>query len=386
MFRRFQTALVIALALVASANAFAVASPSAVVDLPKPATSDDSRILSAVEVEKLLGGKNVGYTEHYQAGRFFESKGLTDQAIDHYKTAATDAHSQPNAYKHLAQVYLATSRPDKAEAAVKDGIKRFPDDYGLRLTAGYIYHNEHKLEDAVAMYKKAASLRPESRDVQLAVADVLNDMERPQDALPFVEKATAGGHGSEFGYYEKAKTLIKLHRNADALDPLSRNFALNPFNFKSGKFYTSLLFTQKDYKKALEVALCMMPYTGGQDLKDVKDLALGCISKISKDDVGAAVKSADSKMKDDNHRAFLHFALGDVYDKAKQPDEAMLQYKQGLVFNPKFGRGYLRLGEDLEAKNDFKGAAENYEKAFQYNPKDEEIVSRRDKLKNSGKK
>jgi tetratricopeptide (TPR) repeat protein len=390
VFSRSQLVLLVVLTMAGTAHSYAAgaadaAKTSPVVDLPKPSTSDEGRILSATEIEKLLGGKNVGYAEHYQAGRFFESKGLTDQAIDHYKMAAADAHAQPNAYKHLAQVYLAVSHPEKADATVKDAIKRFPDDFGLRLTAGYVYHNEHKLEDAVAMYKKAASLRPDNKDVQLAAADVLNDLEKPQAALPYVEKATAGGHASEFAYYEKAKTLIKLRRNADALEPLSHNFATNPFNYKSGKFYSSLLFTQKDYKKALEVSLCMLPFTVGPDMDDVKTIALGCIARLRGADVLAVARIAESKIKDDKHKAILHFALGDIYDKANHPDEAMAQYKQGLVFNPRFGRGYLRLGEDLEAKKDLKGAAENYEKAFQFNPKDQEIVSRRDKLKNSGK-
>lgn len=378
MFGRFKLVLLVASTMLSSTCAFAA-------DVPKVSTSDSSRVLTAEEVEKLLGQKNVGYAEHYQAARFFESKGLTDQAIDHYKMAIADAHAQANAYKHLAQVYLSTLHPEKADATVKDGVKRFPDDFGLRLTAGFVYHNEHKLEDALAMYKKAISLRPDNKDIQLATADVLTDLGKPQEALPYADKVIASGHASDFAYFEKAKILVALGRRADALEPLAHNFASNPFNYKSGRLYSSLLFTQKKHAQALEVCLCLLPFTVGPDMDEIKTMVLGCLANMQTADVLAKAKSAENKISDAKHKAILHFALGDVYDKANHPDEAMAQYRAGLVFNPKFGRGYLRLGEDLEAKKDLKGAAENYEKAFQFSPSDKEIVSRREKLKNSGK-
>ena len=341
---------------------------------------DSAPILTAAQVEKVLGQPHVGYQAHYDAGRFFESKGLVDQAIDHYKQAIADKGVQASAYKHLAQLCLTSKDAKTTDSVVADGLKRFPDDYGMHLTAGFVYHNEHKLPEALAMYKKAISISPKNPDIYLATADVLSDMSKGKEALDMVNHSMSLAKPATLAYYEQAKALMALGKINEALVPLKRNFTENPLNYKNGQIYSALLQKQGKNAEGLEVSLCLLAGVSGVSMEETKTMVTGFLSSLSPEVVKVTIKKAEDRIADKNSKAIIHFALGDVYDRATRRDDAMAQYKAGLALNPSFARGYLRLGEDLEANKDLRGASQNYDKAFALDRNDSEIVSRREKL------
>jgi tetratricopeptide (TPR) repeat protein len=116
-------------------------------------------------------------------------------------------------------------------------------------------------------------------------------------------------------------------------------------------------------------------------MDDLKLMVAYLLMRLPPDAVQRSIRFAELKIGNPKTQAILHFALGDIYDRAHQPDNAMLQYKAGLSLNPDYARGYLRLGEDLEGKSSLNEALNNYEKAYSLNARDPEIKSRLDKLK-----
>jgi tetratricopeptide (TPR) repeat protein len=340
------------------------------------------KLTTASDVEKLLATKNVSYENHLVAARFFEAQGLLTQAAEQLHSAINYKEARPEAFKSLSQILLKTEDVKEAERVIMLGAKKFPTDYGVLLNAGFVMHNCHKLPQALDFYKRASEVRPASPDIWLAMSDVLIDLNRPKDALSSAEKALGMPNPGSLAYFEKAKALLALGRLNDAVEPLSKNFATNPFNFSSGMLYGAVLQKLGRFEESLNVRLCLLVTTSGKPMENLKAMISDLLSKLSSDAAQRSIKFAELKIGNPATRAVLHFALGDIYDHAHQPDNGMVQYKAGLSLNPDYARGYLRLGEDYEdAKSNLNDALRNYEKAYSLNAKDPEIRSRLEKLK-----
>jgi tetratricopeptide (TPR) repeat protein len=341
-----------------------------------------SKTTSTADVEKLLSAKNAGYENHMVAARFFEARGLLSQAEEQYHLAISFKEAKPEAFKNLAQLLLRTEDQKEAENVILAAVKNYPTDYGVLLNAGFVLHNCHKLPQALALYKRASIVRPASSDIWLAMGDVLIDMNKPEEALASIEKALAMPGPTNLAYFEDAKALLALGRLKDAVVPFSKNFASNPFNYTSGLAYSALLQKLGRLEEALNVRLCLLAVSSGKPMDDLKLMTADLLMKLPADAVQRSIRFAELKIGNPKTQAILHFALGDIYDRAHQPDNGIIQYKAGLSLNPDYSRGYLRLGEDYEdAKSNLPEALNDYEKAYSLNARDPEIKSRLEKLR-----
>jgi tetratricopeptide (TPR) repeat protein len=139
------------------------------------------------------------------------------------------------------------------------------------------------------------------------------------------------------------------------------------------------LLNQQQPAKALLVFLCLLPSVDGAEMAKTKYQIGMLVRTLPADRFKVAVDTALGFIHEPAKRAIVHFALGDVLDRLNRSPEAIQHYQVGIKENPRFARGYLRLGEDLElVKKDFKGAMENYRKASALDKegKDKEIPLR----------
>jgi Tfp pilus assembly protein PilF len=338
--------------------------------------------ITAALVEKLLKTAPKAYNTHLTAAKFYEQKGIIGQAQDEYRQAITCKGAMAEAYKHLAQLLLKSADYAEAERVARAGLKAFPQDYGMLLTTGYVLHNEHKLGDAMQMYEGARKIQPNNPEIYVALADVASNLNQPQKALQYIEKAISLGKPGELILYEQAKVLVLLGRFEDAKKPLATNFAQNPLNAKNNQLYLSVLTSQKLPKEALLVQLCMLAPANDKQMVLAKAAVKNVLATMPEQDARESIAGAEASIKDIKLKGRLHFALGDIYDRLGQPQIAIIQYQAGLSFDPSLARGYLRLGEDLETyKKDLSGAMKNYQKASSLDSQDHEIQMRLNQLK-----
>jgi len=363
----------------------AVLLPTAVRAEPSapPAAGPATPRITAEQVEKLMKTAPHAYATHLKAGIFYQDKGIVGQAQDEFRQAIACKDTTPEAYKFLSQLLLKSNDRAEAERVARQGVRLFPHNYGMLLTAGYILHNESKLADALSMYEAAMKEEPQNPQIYVALADVSSAMNQPQKALQYVNKALALGPATDLICFEQAKVLVMLGRFEEAKKPLAQNFAKDPLNFKNNKLYLSVLNSQKSSpREALKVQLCIMVPANKKQMDLAKVQVKEMLSTMSDSDATSAISNAEAAIKDIKLKARLHFALGDVYDRINKADAAIKQYRAGLALDPGFARGYLRLGEDLETfKNDTAGALKNYEKAASLDPADPEIQIRLKQLK-----
>jgi tetratricopeptide (TPR) repeat protein len=71
----------------------------------------------------------------------------------------------PAVYQLLSEVYVKKGEPAKAEAELKEGMEKHPQDLGLRLKLGQVYLTQKKCDDAIEQFQKILKVKPESSDV-----------------------------------------------------------------------------------------------------------------------------------------------------------------------------------------------------------------------------
>lgn len=339
----------------------------------------EERVPSAAEVERLLRAGPKTYKAHFSAGRLYESQGLVGQAQDEYRLAIKCAAPQPDAYKRLAQLLLRSRDYGEAIKISTAATKLFPKDYGVWLTAGYVLQNADKIAPAYVFYEKARALKPEEPQTYIALADVCMVLDDKKKALNFINRGYKLAPPTVLMRFERAKVLMWLGKFDEAMVDLAANFKEDPINLGNNRMYSGLLLNQQQPQKALLVFLCLLPSVEGAEMAKTKYQIGFLVRTLPADKVKVEVDTALGLIHEPAKRAIVHFALGDVLDRLNRSPEAIHHYQAGIKDNPRFARGYLRLGEDLElVKKDYKGAMENYRKAsaLDKDGKDKEIPLR----------
>lgn len=341
------------------------------------------------EVERLLKSAPNSYMSHFRAGQLYIKAGSIGQAQEEFQKSIKCKDAQPAGYKELALLYMRSLDAKQAISVIDEAVKKFPKDYGVLLTAGYVYHNQRQLSEALAFYQRALAVNSNA-EIYLAIADVQNNMGKPKEALVSLDKAQKVGkmtaEARTLARFERAKTLIALARFSEAAIELEGNYKEKPASVSNGKLYISVLEQMNKKDKALEVACVLLSSANGKQMEMSKAQVRVYLLSMSDTAAGASIKKAESLIGDKKLKARMHFALGDIYDRLNKFEPAIAQYQAGLKFDDQFARAYLRLGEDLEsARKDYKGALANYLKAQTINARetvrDQEISLRLDALR-----
>lgn len=345
----------------------------------------------AAAIERQLKRAPQSYESHLKAGQFYLKEGSIGQAQDEFRIAIKCKNPGAEAFKQLALLNMRSQDYDQSTAVIEQAVKLFPREYGVLLTAGYVMHNQTKLPEALAYYNRAAAIQPHNPEIYLAKADLLNAMNKSQEALSTLEKASKLGHLSKAAeallHYERAKVYINMSRYADAAAELNINYKADPETLNNNKLYLTVLDKLGKKQKELEVALIILSADNGQQMQERKGLIGGLIKTLSPSQIEASLKEAEKLITARQFKARMHFAMGDIMDRQARYKDAIQEYRRGLAINPDFARGYLRLGEDLEmAQNDFKGAMLNYQKALTLDKNDKEIKLRIKALSEKQKK
>lgn len=341
-----------------------------------------TKTITSESIEKELKNNPHSYEVRIKAAHYLENMGCLGQAEEQYQAAGQCPNAQAEAFLRLAQMRLQQRQYKKAQEAADLGVKKFPNNYGTQLTAGYVYHNLSSLDVALSAYQKAQKLQPKNPEIYIALADVYLARNEYEKALNQLEQCAKLNPPQLLYRYQKGKVLQKLGRLTEARDILEKNYREKPFESKSSLLYLEVLETSKLTEKALEVALTMLAGAQGKEMITLKARIKLLIAQLKPSQVEKAKEKSLAVIADPKLKARLMFALGDIFDQMSLPDWAIKNYRSGLKLNPKFARGHLRLGEDLETYlKDKAHALQEYQLALELDPKDKETKLRMGSLK-----
>src|SRR5437867_7932686 len=142
----------------------------------------DRVYIAKLEQEARSGTQRAGFSAaiaHHAAAWFELSRGDMGHALADARTAANYAPEEPLMLLNVAYLYLRRSE-FKESLDYLDRARRFaPDNADVAKLAGWAYYGLNKLDQAVAEWKRALALRPDS-EVQRALDKALADKQEEE--------------------------------------------------------------------------------------------------------------------------------------------------------------------------------------------------------------
>lgn len=307
----------------------------------------DEQAVSIFEHAVKLAPKSVAM--HYQLALVLQRVNRVPEAVELFKQVIAAEPKNVDALTNLgmamAQAHNATEGiPYLKRAIVLNGqVTTAHQD----LAAAYIQVN--RIDEAVAELKTAIKLSPDSPELHYDLGTAYKLQDDAKDAIPELETAEKLNPTGYEPAYVLGLLYMQVARYAEAAQQLEVSLKLHPQNGEGwatlGSVYNKL-DRLPEAVAALREAIRQMP--------DHSDSHLILASVLVKqNDVAAA--SAERKVAADLMRQHMNLQRAEVATNSGKSlleggklDDAIVQFRDALAFDPKYVEAHLKLAEALE--------------------------------------
>jgi len=130
---------------------------------------------------------------HYSLGQLLRQECEFEEAATAYEAAVKQGHTTPDAYRNLAEAWLEAGYPDRAMAAADNGVQRFPDHALLHRVRARMHRELEVPGDPVQLLWQSARATPANADLWRTLAELLNRLERKDEARAALAEARTRG-------------------------------------------------------------------------------------------------------------------------------------------------------------------------------------------------
>ncbi len=343
--------------------------------------------LQSSEIESLI---NTARTDtknslaHFVLGQYYESVNFGTLSAEQYEQAFDLDPKNSKAIVALARMKFRMGDEEASRKILIKAINLFPNDRDVLVTCGLFMQRHGDLKTAQACYQKALALAPPTAELMGAQAELLYQQSHYVDALKAAQLALKLNPNNILAKSVRGKCLFLAQEYKRAVPLLKDAYTAMPVNDDIAATYSNAALKAHDYEQALEPTLIAMAYAVKTPSKLIyyKRKVAGLITGLPPAIVEQQIQAAEKKTKGSQGGKFLYFCLGDVFDRLHRPADAIACFKKGLTIDSTYGRGYLRLGMDLEDyAGDHETALKCYENAFVLLPEDPEVKLRIARMK-----
>ena len=184
-----------------------------------------ARIFGSVaflNMQKLARVAPASVWRHQAEAEAYESQGSNDAAISEYRQVLSVDPGRPGIHYRIGRTLLARSRqsnaPEDVTAAAKEFAQELEIDSGNANAAyelGEIHRNAGEFDQAQRFFEQAVQHHPDFEEAQLGLAAVLMSLQKPDLALPHLQKAVALNPGNEVVWYRLSQVQGMLGHEAE---------------------------------------------------------------------------------------------------------------------------------------------------------------------------
>jgi tetratricopeptide (TPR) repeat protein len=145
---------------------------------------------------------------HEAAAEAFESEGASESAIPEYRLVLTLDPHRPGIHYRLGRTLLARSAKTKSAEDVAEAAKEFeqelqqePGNANAAYELAEIHRNAGEVEEARKFFEMALKHHPDFEEAHLGLASVLIIEQKPELALPHLQKAIALNPDNQVSWY-----------------------------------------------------------------------------------------------------------------------------------------------------------------------------------------
>jgi tetratricopeptide (TPR) repeat protein len=313
---------------------------------------------------------------HLLLGRGYEMLGLPEQAYEQFSLALKYGLNTPSEIVLLIKALAKSGHMKSAQQLVDEAVQRFPNDPEIKFWEGNFLYSRNKVSQAEEKYAEALKGNKPILGLYSALASIRFTQQRYEMALQLALKDLATNPNYVLANEVAGLSYVQLKRYSEAVEPMHKAFTASPMKNMISQAYAKALYWTGDYANALRPALVNLAFTS--DLYSYnapsKRLLEPILRHVTRKQLIEKIDEVSKHLGIAKNAAF-HFCLADVLDRYGFRDIAMEQYRAGLDLQPKFPRGWYRLGLDLENyKRDYAGALSCLRTASALQPQDEEIA------------
>jgi tetratricopeptide (TPR) repeat protein len=334
------------------------------------------------QVEHYVAAHKDDPRSHYLLGLVYQRLGYMESATEEYDKAWSKDKKFYDAFFMAAAIKLQGGNKAKdAKSLSAVALQEMQDDFVALTRLATLMQQSGFNDDADKLLARANALHPQSAEMTASLAGKKLADHQYREALDLAERAIAGG-ATLNGYVAKGEALLAMRRQAEALTAFRQAFKIDQSSPDLNKVYGTLELKMGNNADALPPLLYALGQTTMTKVNVLIKGNLGtALSRVPPEKAQEKINAVAAKLGGSFLGAQMRFALGDVFDRLGRHREAMEQYRQGLVIQPDFARGYFRLGRDYEVyMRDFPTAQSYYERAIRYDGGDAEAKLRSERL------
>lgn len=192
----------------------------------------------ALELDPLLEPEvtralRFAYASEFQRGIQAFNRGRNDDsefpvAAQYFNNAGSIQPDSSGAYVNEAYAWMNASQPENAlepfEMAIEKGDTE-PDSYRFLAT---LYQSNNRMDDAVALLERAASMYPDNVDIQTDLLNVYQMTGQIDKAMDRYMAAVERDPENELFRYNYGTLLTQMERYDEAIEQLNRAVQINP--------------------------------------------------------------------------------------------------------------------------------------------------------------
>jgi tetratricopeptide (TPR) repeat protein len=298
--------------------------------------------------------------------------GKADEALNLYNDLEKKVGLTDQVLQGRQKIYLKKNDINKAAADLELLIKNNPSDVRYYLFLGDLYYANDKVDEALAVYKKALTLDSANPFTRLAIAQIYDGQKKPKEAF---EELKIAFKQPDLNIDQKVKVIIRYF---DAFpDPEALQYALELSKIlteahaddpKSFSLYGDVLF-QKNELESAKVA-----YQKALDLnKNVYAIWEQLIRlQLSLDDAKGTIKNGEEALTLFPNQYPLYFFTALGYIQNKEFDKAISYLNNALGFDIENislkAQIYSSLGDAYQQQKKYKESVAAYENALLIEP------------------
>ncbi|XP_058047770.1 protein O-mannosyl-transferase TMTC1 isoform X5 [Ahaetulla prasina] len=177
---------------------------------------------------------------HNNYGVFLVDTGSPETAVSHYQKAIELSPGHHVAMVNLGRLYRSLGQNKNAEVWYKRALK-VARKVEILSPLGALYYNTGRYEDALKIYREAASLQPSNKETRLALAQVLTTMGQAKEAEQMLSHIVTEGAECLECYRLLSAIYSKQENYNKALEAIDKALQLKP---KDPKIISELFFTK----------------------------------------------------------------------------------------------------------------------------------------------
>lgn len=168
-------------------------------------------------IQKLIKQAPNSIWEHQAAAEALESQGSNDSAIAEYQKILTIDPRRPGVHYRLGRTILARYRSHMNPTDIAEALQEFqleldidPANANAAYEIGEIHRDASQLEQARTFFEQALQSHPDFPEAQLGLGTVLEELQKPDDALPHLKQAVALDPLNDVAWYRLSQVQRAL--------------------------------------------------------------------------------------------------------------------------------------------------------------------------------